>query len=107
MTINTMLLITCFYIIPFIIILIGSYITFEGETLEEFKDHIFYMESDGLSLSYFLYAALPVVNIMVSIFFLFIGFIIIITLPFEYINNKLNIWNRIKKIKIKKHKWNI
>lgn len=91
------------YVISFIIVIAGFYVDFKGETLEEFKDHLFYRRYDE-DCSNFLIATLPMLNVIVAIVFSIIGIYRLIILPFNIINKSFNIWNRIKNLKIKKRK---
>lgn len=89
------------YAISFIIVIAGFYVDFEGETLEEFKNHLFYRRYDEDCSNFFI-ATLPMLNVIVAIVFSIIGIYRLIILPFKIINKSFNIWNRIKNLKIKK-----
>lgn len=91
------------YAISFIIVIAGFYVDFEGETLEEFKNHLFYRRYDEDCSNFFI-ATLPMLNVIVAIVFSIIGIYRLIILPFNIINKSFNIWNRIKNLKIKKRK---
>lgn len=91
------------YAIPFIIVIAGFYVDFEGETLEEFKNHLFNRRYDEDCSNFFI-ATLPMLNVIVAIVFSIIGIYRLIILPFNIINKSFNIWNRIKNLKIKKRK---
>lgn len=91
------------YAISFIIVIAGFYVDFEGETLEEFKNHLFYRRYDEDCSNFFI-ATLPTLNVIVAIVFSIIGIYRLIILPFNIINKSFNIWNRIKNLKIKKRK---
>lgn len=91
------------YAISFIIVIAGFYVDFEGETLEEFKNHLFYRRYDEDCSNFFI-ATLPMLNVIVAIVFSIIGIYRLIILPFKIINKSFNIWNRIKNLKIKKRK---
>lgn len=91
------------YAISFIIVIVGFYVDFEGETLEEFKNHLFYRRYDEDCSNFFI-ATLPMLNVIVAIVFSIIGIYRLIILPFNIINKSFNIWNRIKNLKIKKRK---
>lgn len=91
------------YAISFIIVISGFYVDFEGETLEEFKTYLFYRRH-GDDCSNFLIAILPMINVIVAIYFSFMGIYKLIILPFKIINKSFNIWNRIKNLRIKKRK---
>lgn len=91
------------YAISFIIVIAGFYVDFEGETLEEFKNHLFYKRYDEDCSNFFI-ATLPMLNVIVAIVFSIIGIYRLIILPFNIINKSFNIWNRIKNLKIKKRK---
>lgn len=98
-------LIIYFYIIPFIIVIVWYYIDFEGETLGEFKEDMFFMDEHADdSVSKFMQSTIPVINIMVAFIFLVIGIYRCIKFPFKIINKKFDVWNKIKNLKIKKHK---
>lgn len=101
--IETLQYIIMLYAISFIIVIAGFYVDFEGETLEEFKNHLFYRRYDE-DCSNFHIATFPMLNIIVAIVFLIIGTYKLIILPFNIINKSFNIWNRIKSLKIKKRK---
>lgn len=98
-------LIIYFYIIPFIIVIVGYYIDFEGETLGEFKEDMFFMDEHDYDppASKFMQSTIPGINIMVAFIFLVIGIYRCIKFPFKIINKKFDIWNKIKNLKIKKH----
>lgn len=97
-------LIIYFYIIPFIIVIAGYYIDFEGETLGEFKEDMFFMDEHADDpVSKFMQSTIPGMNIIVAFIFLVIGIHRCIKFPFKIINNKFDVWNKIKNLKIKKH----
>lgn len=101
--IETLQYIIILYAISFIIVIAGFYVDFEGETLEEFKNHLFYRRYDEDCSNFFI-ATLPMLNVIVAIVFSIIGIYRLIILPFNIINKSFNIWNRIKNLKIKKRK---
>lgn len=101
---DIILLIIYFYIIPFIIVIVGYYIDFEGETLGEFKEDMFFMDKHAYDpISKFMQSTIPGMNIIVAFIFLIIGIIRCIKFPFNIINKKFDVWNKIKNLKIKKH----
>ncbi|UVX33029.1 MAG: hypothetical protein [Bacteriophage sp.] len=101
---DIILLIIYFYIIPFIIVIVGYYIDFEGETLGEFKEDMFFMDEHADDpVSKFMQSTIPGMNIIVAFIFLVIGIIRCIKFPFKIINKKFDVWNKIKNLKIKKH----
>lgn len=101
---DIILLIIYFYIIPFIIVIVGYYIDFEGETLGEFKEDMFFMDKHADDpVSKFMQSTIPGMNIIVAFIFLVIGIHRCIKFPFKIINKKFDVWNKIKNLKIKKH----
>ena len=101
---DIILLIIYFYIIPFIIVIVGYYIDFEGETLGEFKEDMFFMDEHADDpVSKFMQSTIPGMNIIVAFIFLVIGVHRCIKFPFKIINKKFDVWNKIKNLKIKKH----
>lgn len=97
-------LIIYFYIIPFIIVIAGYYIDFEGETLGEFKEDMFFMDEHADDpVSKFMQSTIPGMNIIVAFIFLVIGIHRCIKFPFKIINKKFDVWNKIKNLNIKKH----
>ena len=97
-------LIIYFYIIPFIIVIAGYYIDFEGETLGEFKEDMFFMDEHADDpVSKFMQSTIPGMNIIIAFIFLVIGIHRCIKFPFKIINKKFDVWNKIKNLKIKKH----
>lgn len=85
-------LIIYFYIIPFIIVIAGYYIDFEGETLGEFKEDMFFMDEHADDpVSKFMQSTIPGMNIIVAFIFLVIGIHRCIKFPFKIINKKFDV----------------
>lgn len=93
------------YIASFIIVIIVCYVTFKGETLQEFINELCYSDDYWSAPPSDLTIALtPGLNIIASIVFVIIGLYKCIALPFNLINQRLYVWDRLKNIKIKKRK---
>lgn len=99
------LIFLCTYITSFIIIIIVCYVLFKGETLQEFIDELCNSDNDfDAPVSDLTIALTPGLNIIVSIVFIIIGLYQCIVLPFNLINQRLGVWDRLKNVKIKKRK---
>lgn len=99
------LIFLCTYITSFIIVIIGCYVMFKGETLQEFIDKLCYSDNDfDAPVSDLTIALTPGLNIIVSIVTVLFGLYKCMALSFSLINQRLHVWDRLKNVKIKKRK---
>lgn len=93
------------YIASFIIVIIGCYIMFKGETLQEFIDELCYSDDYwSAPPSNLTIALMPGGNTIMAFVTVLFGLYKCITIPFKLINQRLYVWDRLKNVKIKKHK---
>lgn len=104
------------YVLPFIIIIIGYYVNFKGETLQEFISKITYTEqydyhkntASDLEIS-----LIPGINFFIAIVFVIKGSVMLIKFIFKLIFiiviKQSGIWDKLKNKKIKNNNsiWNI